>query len=145
MASSSKSLKKSEALQRRAVVDIGSNSVRLVIYEGSARAPISICNEKALCGLGRDMTSDGRLNPGAVTDAVATLARFRRILDEFGSPQVYAIATAAVRDAKDGDKFVAADYIGSGEVFADDFHGHRASVIGSEKLQAIHIKLAQRR
>ena len=106
MASSSKNLKKSQASNLRAVVDIGSNSVRLVIYEGPSRAPIAICNEKALCGLGRDMTSDGRLNPNAVSDAVVTLSRFRRILDEFGSPPVYAIATAAVRDAKDGNKFV---------------------------------------
>ncbi len=92
----------------KAVVDIGSNSVRLVIYNGPGRAPISICNEKVLCGLGRDMTGDGRLNPDAAADAIATLTRFRRILDEYGRPPVHAIATAAVREAKDGKKFVTA-------------------------------------
>jgi len=50
---------------RRAVVDIGSNSVRLVVYDGPRRTPVPICNEKSLCGLGRDMTSDGALNPSA--------------------------------------------------------------------------------
>lgn len=98
----------SAGVERRAVVDIGSNSVRLVIYDGPRRSPISICNEKALCGLGRDMTSDGLMNPVAVEDALATLRRFRRILKEHGDPPVHAIATAAVREAKDGKKFVAA-------------------------------------
>ncbi len=93
---------------RRAVVDIGSNSVRLVVYEGPPRAPIPICNEKALCGLGRDMTPEGGLNPAAVSDALATLARFRHVLDDLGRPPVTAIATAAVRVAKDGARFVEA-------------------------------------
>jgi len=94
-------------VERRAVIDIGSNSVRLVIYDGLQRAPFSICNEKALCGLGRDMTDDGKLNPAAVEFALLTLRRFARILIEHGSPPVHTIATAAVRDAKDGDQFVA--------------------------------------
>ncbi len=91
---------------RRAVVDVGSNSVRLVVYDGPARAPMPICNEKALCGLGRDMTAEGGLNPDAVKDALATLARFRHVLDDLGGPPVQAIATAAVRDARDGARFV---------------------------------------
>lgn len=91
---------------RRAVVDIGSNSVRLVIYDGPKRAPFPICNEKALCGLGRDMTDDGRLNPAAVEDALATLERFRLVLDEHGNPPLQAVATAAVREASDGEAFV---------------------------------------
>lgn len=108
MGSSKKAAIKSPLSRCKAVVDIGSNSVRLVIYNGPSRAPISICNEKALCGLGRDMTEDRRLNPEAVADAIATLTRFRRILDEYGRPPVHVIATAAVREAKDGKKFVAA-------------------------------------
>lgn len=98
----------SPANQRRAVVDIGSNSVRLVVYDGPARAPLSICNEKALCGLGRDMTPEGGLNPAAVEDALATLRRFRHVLDELGRPPVTAIATAAVREATDGSRFIEA-------------------------------------
>lgn len=103
-----KPVTKAGASARRAVVDIGSNSVRLVVYDGPLRAPIPICNEKALCGLGRDMTEEGGLNPAAVSDALATLARFRHVIDDLGRPPVIAIATAAVRDAKDGAKFVEA-------------------------------------
>ena len=93
---------------KRAVVDIGSNSVRLVIYEGPARAPISICNEKALCGLGRDMDRGGRLNEIAAQDALQTLGRFAKILEAHGNPPTHVIATAAVREAKDRDAFVEA-------------------------------------
>lgn len=91
---------------KRAVVDIGSNSVRLVIYDGARRAPVPICNEKALCGLGRDMTKDGRLNEEAVGHGLATLQRFRQVLAEHGDPPTRVIATAAVREAADGKAFV---------------------------------------
>ena len=91
---------------KRAVIDIGSNSVRLVIYEGTRRAPAPICNEKALCGLGRDMGDDGALNPDAVQYALSTLSRFQYLLKEHGEPETRAIATAAVREAADGKAFV---------------------------------------
>lgn len=91
---------------RQAVVDIGSNSVRLVIFDGPRRAPMQICNEKALCGLGRDMSSDGRLAPAAVDYALATLRRFRRLIAEHGDPPTRVIATSAVREAADGQAFV---------------------------------------
>ncbi|MFZ5618451.1 MAG: Ppx/GppA family phosphatase, partial [Pseudomonadota bacterium] len=96
------------ALQRikQAVIDIGSNSVRLVIYDGPRRAPFPICNEKSLCGLGRDTSEDGRLNPRAVESALETLARFKRLLAEHGDPAARTVATAAVREAKDGPQFV---------------------------------------
>ena len=94
------------AIGRQAVVDIGSNSVRLVVYDGPRRAPMPICNEKALCGLGRDMTAEGDLNPDASEYALATLRRFRRLLEEFGDPPTRVIATAAVREAGNGKAFV---------------------------------------
>ena len=113
------------ALQRtrQAVIDIGSNSVRLVVYDGPRRAPFPICNEKALCGLGRDMSDDGRLNPKAVDVALEVLARFKCLLSEHGDPPTRTVATAAVREAKDGPDFVAriralglpVDVIGGGE------------------------------
>ncbi len=93
---------------RRAVVDIGSNSVRLVIYDGPARAPLPICNEKALCGLGRGLSKNGRLNENAVKDALDTLIRFRGLLEAYDNPPTRAIATAAVREAQDGHSFVKA-------------------------------------
>lgn len=91
---------------RQAVVDIGSNSVRLVIFDGPRRAPMQICNEKALCGLGRDTLPDGRLNPAAVDYALSTLRRFRRLIEQHRNPPTRVIATSAVREAADGKAFV---------------------------------------
>ncbi|MGF1545368.1 MAG: hypothetical protein ACFB00_12895 [Parvularculaceae bacterium] len=93
--------------ERVAVLDVGSNSVRLVIYDGPPRAPFPICNEKVLCGLGRDMQPDGRLNPDARAAATAALVRFRAILDCHSGPPTVAVATAAVREATDGADFAA--------------------------------------
>jgi len=90
---------------KQAVIDIGSNSVRLVIYEGPARAPMAICNEKSLCGLGRDMTSDGDLNLESVDFALRTLERFKSILKAHDDPVLRVIATAAVREARNGKEF----------------------------------------
>lgn len=91
---------------RWAIIDIGSNSVRLVIYDGPRRAPFSICNEKALCGLGRDMDDGGALNPQAVEVALATLSRFRALLALHGDPPTRIVATAAVREARNSLDFV---------------------------------------
>jgi len=96
----------SQARLRGAVVDIGSNSVRLVIFDGARRAPALICNEKALCGLGRDMTKDGALEESAIDYALETLRRFQSLLDAHGNPPTNVIATAAVREAKNGVEFV---------------------------------------
>ena len=88
------------------VIDIGSNSVRLVVYEGAVRAPFPIYNEKILCGLGRSMQSDGRLEPDSVERALAALGRFKAIVRTLSAKNVHAIATAAVRDAVDGADFI---------------------------------------
>ena len=89
------------------VVDIGSNSVRLVIYEGAVRSPTPIFNEKVLCGLGRQVGSTGRLGEQAVECALAALARFKAIARILGVKNIWAIATAACRDASDGPDFIA--------------------------------------
>src|SRR5579871_5024867 len=89
-----------------AVIDIGSNSVRLVVYEGLTRSPTELFNEKALCGLGREVQSTGLLAPDAVEHALATLKRFRALCDRMGVTKVFVIATAACRDAKNGRSFV---------------------------------------
>lgn len=91
---------------RWAIIDIGSNSVRLVIYDGPRRAPFPICNEKALCGLGRDMDDGGALNPQAVDSALAILTRFKTLLSQHGDPPARVVATAAVREARNGQDFV---------------------------------------
>lgn len=93
-------------LEPIAVVDIGSNSVRLVVYEGAVRAPTPVYNEKVLCGLGRAVASTGSLEPTAVERAIAALNRFRNILNVLGVKNVNAIATAAVREADNGEAFL---------------------------------------
>jgi len=89
-----------------AVIDIGSNSVRLVVYEGLTRSPTELFNEKALCGLGREVQSTGLLAADAVEHALATLKRFRALCDRMGVKRTLAIATAACRDAKNGRAFI---------------------------------------
>src|ERR1700734_922512 len=88
-----------------AVVDIGSNSVRLVVYEGLTRSPTELFNEKALCGLGREVQTTHLLAADAVQHALATLKRFRALCQTMGVRRIFAIATAACRDAKNGRAF----------------------------------------
>ena len=88
------------------VVDIGSNSVRLVIYEGAVRSPTPIFNEKVLCGLGRQLASTGHLGEEAVERTLAALGRFRAIARILRVKNIRAIATAACRDAVDGPAFI---------------------------------------
>jgi exopolyphosphatase/guanosine-5'-triphosphate,3'-diphosphate pyrophosphatase len=90
-----------------AVIDIGSNSVRLVVYEQMARSLISVFNEKALCGLGREVQSTGLLAPDAVEKALTSLRRFHALCRIQRVGRVYAIATAACRDASNGPDFIA--------------------------------------
>src|SRR5437763_9811873 len=89
-----------------AVVDIGSNSVRLVVYEGLTRSPTELFNEKALCGLGREVQSTRLLAADSVQHALATLKRFRALCETMKVRKTFAIATAAVRDAKNGAPFI---------------------------------------
>ena len=95
------------ALEPLGVIDIGSNSVRLVIYEGAVRAPTPIFNEKVLCGLGRTVATTGRLEDTAVERAITALMRFRAIARVLGVKNLRAIATAAVREASNGREFLA--------------------------------------
>lgn len=90
-----------------AVIDIGSNSVRLVVYESMARSLTTIFNEKALCGLGREVQTTGLLAPDAVAKALTSLQRFRALCRVMKVGRVYAIATAACRDASNGPDFIA--------------------------------------
>ncbi|MGN6573607.1 MAG: Ppx/GppA phosphatase family protein, partial [Pseudolabrys sp.] len=89
-------------------MDIGSNSVRLVIYEGLTRSPTPIFNEKVLAGLGRQVQTTGLLASDAIETALAALRRFRTLCDVLEVSKVWAIATAACRDAENGDDFIKA-------------------------------------
>src|SRR3979409_540312 len=90
-----------------AVIDIGSNSVRLVVYQSMARSLITIFNEKALCGLGREVQTTGLLAPDAVAKALTSLRRFHALCKVMKVGRVYAIATAACREATNGPAFIA--------------------------------------
>ncbi|MFZ1988630.1 MAG: Ppx/GppA family phosphatase [Alphaproteobacteria bacterium] len=92
---------------RIAVVDIGSNSVRLVVYNRGARALIPLFNEKIFCGIGRKIQSTGKLDVDGMQKAIDALSRYRQLISSTRAVQVEAVATAAVRDASNGREFVA--------------------------------------
>ena len=89
-----------------AVIDVGSNSVRLVIYRVDGRALWTVYNEKVVAGLGRDLSTSGRLSREGVEAALGALRRFRVVLDGWRADQVTAAATAAVRESADGKAFL---------------------------------------
>ncbi|MYH34041.1 MAG: Ppx/GppA family phosphatase [Gammaproteobacteria bacterium] len=89
-----------------AVIDIGSNSVRLVVYENGGRAPLPIFNEKVLCGLGRGLDRTGRMSEDGIGMALESLRRFARLCPQMGVLEVQAVATAAVREASNGPQFL---------------------------------------
>jgi exopolyphosphatase / guanosine-5'-triphosphate,3'-diphosphate pyrophosphatase len=91
-----------------AIVDVGSNSVRLVVYECLSRSPRPIFNEKSLCALGLGVATTGRLPKAGVEKALAALRRFRVLSDIMGVSLPHVLATAAARDAVNGAEFLAA-------------------------------------
>jgi exopolyphosphatase/guanosine-5'-triphosphate,3'-diphosphate pyrophosphatase len=90
-----------------AVIDVGSNSIRLVVYERLSRAPSTVHNEKVTCGLGRSLAGTGRLDPDGVACALANLPRFLALCRGMGVARLDVLATAAVREAVDGGDFAA--------------------------------------
>ncbi len=97
---------RSASVGRVGVVDIGSNTVRLVVYEAPHRLPMPIFNEKSQCGLGIGLARSGRLNPAGVEAAERCILRFARLAGPMGVEHLQVVATAAVRDAADGPEFV---------------------------------------
>jgi exopolyphosphatase/guanosine-5'-triphosphate,3'-diphosphate pyrophosphatase len=93
-------------VQPIAIIDIGSNSVRLVVYSGATRAPSVIFNEKVMAGLGRGLGAHGELSPPARARALAGLARYRTLLGDMNVAGHRVVATAAVRDASNGAEFL---------------------------------------
>ena len=96
---------KARALSRVGVVDVGSNSVRLVVFDGAARSPAYFFNEKVMCGLGEGIGETGRLNPSGRTRALSAIRRFQRLAEGMNTGPLTAVATAAVREAEDGQEF----------------------------------------
>ena len=90
-----------------AIIDIGSNSVRLVVYENLSRAPAQVFNEKEMAGLGRQVASTGMLAADAIDKALSALVRFRILCEAMHVGQLRVIATAAARYASNGPDFIA--------------------------------------
>ena len=93
-------------LPRCAVVDLGSNSVRLVVYEGLGRNPMSIFNEKAVLRLGRGLQTTGLLDPDGMAQAVTILHRYRAVAHAMGAWPIEVLATSAVRDARSNGSWI---------------------------------------
>lgn len=93
------------SLARVGVIDIGSNSVRFVVFDGAARSPAYYFNEKILCGLGAGFAETGRLNAEGRVRALAALKRFAVLTEAMDVQPLLTVATAAVRDAEDGPEF----------------------------------------
>ncbi len=96
------------SLPRCGVVDLGSNSVRLVVYEGHTRNPMPIFNEKAVLRLGRGLQTTGRLNEEGTALALTVMHRYHAVARAMGCDPFEVLATAAVRDAENGPAFVQA-------------------------------------
>lgn len=93
-------------MRRAAIIDIGSNSVRLVVYAGPARAPQPIFNEKLMVGLGANLATSGRIEEPGYSRAIEGLSRFKMLVAAMGITDVRCVATAAVRDASNGADFI---------------------------------------
>ena len=102
-------------LSRVGVIDVGSNSVRLVVFDGAARSPAYFYNEKLMCGLGSSLSTSGILNPEGRVRAITAIQRFKHLAMAMGIPEMTAVATAAVREAKDGVDFCREVYETTGQ------------------------------
>lgn len=96
-----------ETFPRTGIIDIGSNSVRLVVYQGHPRIPATLFNEKVMAGLGRSLAATGTIDADSMALAMGALGRFAMVAREMDAP-LRTVATAAVRDASNGPAFLAA-------------------------------------
>ena len=92
--------------QLTGIIDIGSNSIRLVVYRGVSRTPPILFNEKIMAGLGRGVAATGRLSDDGIAAAEQAIARFALLCDDMGVERPRAVATAAVREASNSDAFL---------------------------------------
>lgn len=91
---------------RHAIVDIGSNSIRLVVFSGSKRAPKTLYDDKVVAGLGRGVVARGSLDRRSMALALSALKRFAALLRMVEPQSLQVVATAAVRDAANGTQFL---------------------------------------
>ena len=107
-----------------AIIDIGSNSVRMVVYHALKRVPLPLFNEKYMCALGKGLARTGKLNPEGVKQAEAAIARFLVMATRLEVASLDILATAAVRDASNGEAFVRG---------LEKHHGIEISIISGER------------
>jgi exopolyphosphatase / guanosine-5'-triphosphate,3'-diphosphate pyrophosphatase len=91
---------------RQAVIDIGSNTVRLVVYAGLPRAPMPIYNEKSRVALGACLAGDGVIGDATMAKALAAIGRFETLARSMKVDTLRVVATAATREAKNGHALV---------------------------------------
>jgi exopolyphosphatase/guanosine-5'-triphosphate,3'-diphosphate pyrophosphatase len=92
---------------RTAIIDIGSNSVRLVVYDGPRRIPFILFNEKVMAGLGASLARTGAIEPEAMDRGLRAVGRFAHLCRAMQVTEIRCVATAAVRDATNGADFIA--------------------------------------
>lgn len=90
--------------ERKGIIDIGSNSIRLVVFDGPERMPAILFNEKVMAGLGRGLSRDGQIHADAIERAIGALRRFRLLAEQMEVGDLRTVATAAVRDAVNGQE-----------------------------------------
>lgn len=105
--------KKGRGNRRTAIIDIGSNSIRLVVYQGPARVPATLFNEKVMAGLGKELATTGAIAADSMAKAISALKRFHRLCNQMEVDSIESFATSAVRDASNGGELLdAANKIG---------------------------------
>ena len=104
--SDSANARKKHGTKRTAIVDIGSNSIRLVVYQGPVRVPAILFNEKVMAGLGKELSTTGAIGKDSMALAVRGLKRFHRLCIEMEVDSIRSFATAAVRDASNGNELL---------------------------------------
>jgi exopolyphosphatase/guanosine-5'-triphosphate,3'-diphosphate pyrophosphatase len=146
-----------QAAHERAIIDIGSNTVRLVIFTGPLRAPRMVLNEKVTARLGKAVYETGELSDKAMQTALAALERYARLLQAREVRSVDVVATAAPRDAGNGAEFLAAvarigfapqllsgeeEALTSAQGVIGAFPGARGVVadLGGGSLELVHVK-----
>jgi exopolyphosphatase / guanosine-5'-triphosphate,3'-diphosphate pyrophosphatase len=93
---------------RVAVVDIGSNSTRLLVADVSADGTLTELERRTkVTRLGDKVDRTGRLAPDAIERVLAALAEYRELIDRHGASPTVAVLTSAVRDAANGSDFMA--------------------------------------
>ena len=94
-------------MKKIASIDIGSNTVRLLIVDSSGNKDLKfLVSKRNITRLGESMDSKGRLMEKRIAETLNVLADFRQICLENGNPSLFAVATSAVREASNGQEFI---------------------------------------